>query len=923
MTAEGVSAFVQVFASAVGKLVDGPYGQAVGNIIASDLSVPATVADFMGKMEKGTATWEDVATVTLKIETLLASFAIVTGAVEVTTPVLAIISALGIAVTLWENHDTILDYGRSILDGTLSLDDILHGRLPRRSLDGSGALDAPTINPNTNAFWQSAMQFVPRRDPLALDLNGNGIETLPANGQVLFDADGSGTKTGTGWIAPTDGFLVIDKNGNGQIDNGTELFGDAYVKSDGTKALNGFDALADLDSNHDGKIDSSDAQWSQLRIWKDTNSNGITDPGELISLDAITGPNGVVGIKSINLSNQAVSLNLGNGNIETAKGSFTWNDNTSADVLSAAANLNLASNPFYRQFPALPIPAAEQDLPNLQGSGAVRDLREAATLSTGLESIVRQYDQATTRDQQLALLDTLLGGWASSNTLMQDWVSRLDNTQFTYSWSGNTLQRNVDFVVNYQGSQYDGGELTVGRFSDNAKLEALAKIRILEIFNHQQFFNFSLNPQDANNDGNTDTVMATVQIGSLTYSLQNAFSGAGAAGPLLISSDNLVLQQGQIDAVNQSYEALRESVYQGLLLQTRLKPYMDSIQLNFDAQTGFVLDFTGLNAKLETAKQNDAKNAYYDLIELDQAAGKQLFQRGWDGLGTLRTWVQAAAGNADLQAVLTDMHVSMVTGNVSGTASADILFGQDANDTLAGGSGDDILSGGAGNDFLDGGAGNDVLDGGAGNDTLIGGTGNNTFLFGRGDGQDQVAYTYDATVGKLSTLQFKAGIAPSDVTLKQVYDPNFGSNAGLELSIAGTSDKITISGFFYQDSTANPYNPVQQVQFADGTVWSPAAITATLLAGTAGNDNLRGSTADDTLSGGLGNDTLNGAAGNDLVDGGDGDDVLDGGTGNDTLAGGVGNNTYLFGRGDGQDVVSVSYDTALSKFNTLQFKAGV
>ncbi|NWC00949.1 RTX toxin, partial [Pseudomonas gingeri] len=168
--------------------------------------------------------------------------------------------------------------------------------------------------------------------------------------------------------------------------------------------------------------------------------------------------------------------------------------------------------------------------------------------------------------------------------------------------------------------------------------------------------------------------------------------------------------------------------------------------------------------------------------------------------------------------------------------------------------------------------------------------------------------------------------------------------------MAGTSDKVTISGFFYQDSTANPYNPVQQVQFADGTVWSPAAITATLLAGTAGNDNLRGTSADDTLSGGLGNDTLNGAGGNDLVDGGDGDDVLygdigndtllggagndsldggagddvlDGGTGNDTLAGGVGNNTYLFGRGDGQDVVSVSYDTSLGKFNTLQFKAGV
>ncbi|NWB98375.1 RTX toxin, partial [Pseudomonas gingeri] len=136
----------------------------------------------------------------------------------------------------------------------------------------------------------------------------------------------------------------------------------------------------------------------------------------------------------------------------------------------------------------------------------------------------------------------------------------------------------------------------------------------------------------------------------------------------------------------------------------------------------------------------------------------------------------------------------------------------------------------AGNDSLDGGVGNDVLDGGTGNDTLNGGTGNNTYLFGRGDGQDQVRYTYDTTVGKFNTLQFKAGVAPSDVMLKQVYDPNFGSNAGLELSIAGTTDKITISGFFYQSNSANPYNPVQQVQFADGSVWNLSNVVNIALA---------------------------------------------------------------------------------------------
>jgi len=71
------------------------------------------------------------------------------------------------------------------------------------------------------------------------------------------------------------------------------------IKSDGQTALNGFDALADYDSNNDGMIDATDAQWSQLKIWKDANSNGISEANELFSLDSING----VGIKQINLAN--------------------------------------------------------------------------------------------------------------------------------------------------------------------------------------------------------------------------------------------------------------------------------------------------------------------------------------------------------------------------------------------------------------------------------------------------------------------------------------------------------------------------------------------------------------------------------------------------------------------------------------------
>uniref|UniRef100_UPI002DD68E8B calcium-binding protein n=1 Tax=Pseudorhodoferax sp. TaxID=1993553 RepID=UPI002DD68E8B len=98
------------------------------------------------------------------------------------------------------------------------------------------------------------------------------------------------------------------------------------------------------------------------------------------------------------------------------------------------------------------------------------------------------------------------------------------------------------------------------------------------------------------------------------------------------------------------------------------------------------------------------------------------------------------------------------------------------------------------------------------------------YLFGKGDGQDLISYINDGTPGKLNTLQFKGGVASSELALKQVHDPNFGYSCALEVSIAGTTDKITISGFFKDDNPTNSYNGVQQFKFADGTTWDLAAI---------------------------------------------------------------------------------------------------
>jgi Ca2+-binding RTX toxin-like protein len=253
---------------------------------------------------------------------------------------------------------------------------------------------------------------------------------------------------------------------------------------------------------------------------------------------------------------------------------------------------------------------------------------------------------------------------------------------------------------------------------------------------------------------------------------------------------------------------------------------------------------------------------------------------------------------------------------------------------LSGGAGDDVINGGADHDSLNGDAGNDTLDGGAGNDTSWGGVGNNTFRFGRGDGIDWIGSSpNDTTAGKLNTLAFKTGVAPTDLVLRQITSNVGGAASGLEISIAGTTDKVQLEGFMVGGSTASGYNPVQRFTFANGTVWNLAAIQAALFAGNVGADTLTGTLANDTIGGGAGNDTLSGGAGDDVINGGAdndqlngdaGNDTLDGGAGNDTSWGGVGNNTFRFGRGDGIDWIGSSpNDTTAGKLNTLAFKTGV
>ncbi len=238
--------------------------------------------------------------------------------------------------------------------------------------------------------------------PIVVDLDGDGVEV--ATTQAFFDHDDNRFDEATNWVSRDDGLLVRDLDGDGRITSGRELFGDNTRLASGQLASDGYSAMADLDDNHDGKIDAADAAFSSLKIWRDADGDGVTDQGELLSLEE-------AGIASLGVQASGIEQTDAMGNLHKSGSSFTRTDGS----LGSTVDIWFKTDPERSQWrDAIELSDEVIDLPDITGIGLVADLSQVmmADTSGALLGMVENFVSETSPSARRALVENIVLAWA-------------------------------------------------------------------------------------------------------------------------------------------------------------------------------------------------------------------------------------------------------------------------------------------------------------------------------------------------------------------------------------------------------------------------------------------------------------------------------------------------------------------------------
>jgi len=728
--------------------------------------------------------------------------------------------------------------------------------------------------------------------PLSFDLDGDGIETTGIyDTNVFFDIDGDGYAEKVGWIGPDDGMLAIDTNGDGIINDITELFGDDIMPA--------YDKLALYDSNGDGVINSSDDDYSNLLVWRDLDQDGYSDEGELFALDDPS-----VQIKSISLAEQPLDQ-YDNENYISGSSSFTRYDNTTGtmyDVHFLNDNVNTwfmgaRSEEFGSTYEVSPEALL---LPLSRGYGSLASLHIAMTDNLELRSLMKQLVNMDASDLD-QFSDTM-------TEFLYEWAGVADNDpEARKTGNGSNIDaRKVDFLEKFTGVEWKqmgvadlvGSKASVGVKKIWSEIENLMSARILvqgtladDVF------------ENASYDFVTDTLtlgdtMADLITRGQAYIAE--VTGEEAHAFWLSMGNIFIMHQDELGVSVADISTALDTAYgDALFISEKIITSADGVIYSAIDGNDEILD---VNTYVGTSGN--------DTI-IGSNAGDYIF----------------GGGGSDI---------------IQGMDGDDYLRGDDDADTIEGGEGDDRLEGNGGDDTLIGGAGRDDLRGGDGVDTLIGGDGQDKLHGGAGAdiidggmGADELDYleSDEAVYVNLATRQLVGGHAEgdtftnienltgsdfSDVLIGDGQDNIMNGEKGDDIIHGGEGDDVLFGAdgddqLYGEDGddTLLGYNGAEYIDGGSGTdtvtyehPYLTEGVHVDLLqgrgfAGAAAGDvyvsieNIRGTDQSDILIGDDNDNIIEGRGGTDILRGEGGNDVLYGGEGSDQLIGGSGNDRFI------------------------------
>ena len=752
---------------------------------------------------------------------------------------------------------------------------------------------------NNSNRYSSATVAQPPRDPLVIDLGTSGINLSTVEAGVHFDIDKNGFAEKTVWTDGEDGFLVLDRNGNDIIDDGGELFSDHVIMSDGRTSSDGFEALADLDDDHNGIIDEKDSRFANLRVWIDSERDGFSAADEIKTLAEL-------GITSIVLpENQS---DPDDDTVEFIKtGSVIFEDGI-RDIQEHWFEINGA------------------DTQEITVNNVENDLTSFGNMHS--------FSYALEHDVS-GELQTLVDSFKNTDSFIE---KRIISRKILYFITGST-----DITVNSRGGTIDARNL-----------------HVLEIIMGVDSFvgvNGSTTP---NSTAASILNQLFIDFDRTYFNLMNKVLGVADYLEMIEEEPNengeIVLDLTSVEEVVDHYISLDIDVHEMLY---NIGIYVKTYDTTYgtDHLNSFISHYPDYAAEI-SAMVNGNFELGTDGDDTLNGSSTQDIIWAEDGNDTISTGagndiIYGGGGNDTINAGSGDDIVYGGDGNdeITGGDGKDLLYGEDGDDIINGNAGNDIIDGGIGNDAITGGTnedvlygedGNDSLDGGEDNDVLYGGDGNDSLSGGSGDdilsgGAGDDTYNINADHGNdtiydsegLSTLAFGDELSADD------YSLHIDINSGISLVNTETEETISIPDFinmpeaydFTFEGEAQIIGGGSSRQVIEGTD-EDDTITAengfNIIRGGNGDDTITGGDNLDFIYGGNGNDVINGGNGTNIIRGEAGDDTitdgvndgyLDGGDGNDTIHAGAGNDVIIGGTGedalygeDGDDVIAGNED---------------